>query len=870
MEKRFRKRLWVRRLAAVTYLLGAAIYLSWRLTIINDQAPFLSWMYFTSDVIAALLGAVTIFVSWHYRHRRSPPAPSGLSVDVLIPTYREPVDMVRRTVKAAMAIRYSHETWLLDDGDRPEMRDLAEEIGCRYLARADNAGAKAGNLNHALGCTTGEFIAVFDADHVPQANALDATLGFFADAKVGMVQTPQDYFNVDALQYMNARNGGLWHDQSFFYNLSQPGRDHHDAASCAGTSVVYRRSALEAIGGIPDDTVTEDVHTSLKLHKAGFSVPFLNEPIAFGIAAADLGDYYRTRLRYGHGNIHALRRENILFCRGLTLQQRLSYLFLGLIYLEGWQQLMVFLVPAIALIFGIAPFEITILNVLIVLLYPLVSYLLMQEVGCGFSRYWTAEVFSMMRFPVHLIASLALVRNRLAWRPSQKNVAGRFELVLLAPQIAVLVLSLTAVVIGFQRLEGRYEPGPLVAAVTDRLPDPRVVAVVAGEAYDTVASLAQRTGEQVVAMLPQETAPAEPDQEATGAPAAGEGATAPVVAVAPPAAGTEETVSTEAATEAPTEEVPATEPVPEPEPVAVPRPAPAPIDWFQPLTRGYTIDLVLIAGFWALFNALRVVFVIAKVALNAHRSRSDYLFRTLVPVAIETPGKTHYLLAERMSETAAVLTGKAGALARLDGTAGLRARAFVPGGTINLVLHPAPGGRRGRSMQVRIGYAASGDRQRLDDALHDTRWQRECLNNDAEFLTPLGWLWRLLRLDRSDRAPWRAALVLDDASEHLPALIKPSGELLIAAERPPAETTVRVVTVGRNGSQTRTVVLDRPLDTSTLQTSGGRSLRLMRYATTAPPTAAPAKALPKPSAAPARHRDDVAVVGVDKRKAELV
>ena len=777
-------------------------------------------MYFVSDVIAVLLGALTIFVSWRYRHRRSPPVREGLSVDVLIPTYQEPIDMVRRTLEAAKAIRYPHETWLLDDGNRPAMRALAAEHGCRYLTRAGNEGAKAGNLNHALSASTADFVAVFDADHIPQTHALDATLGFFADDRVGMVQTPQDYYNTDAVQYMNPRRGGgLWHDQSFFYNLSQPGRDHYNAASCAGTGVVYRRSALEAIGGIPTETVTEDIHTSLKLQKAGYTVPYLNEPIAYGVAAADLADYYRTRLRYGHGNIHALRHERILWCRGLTLRQRLSYLFLGLIYLEGWQQLMVFLVPTIALIFGVAPFQITILNVLIVLLYPLWSYLLMQEIGCGFARYWTAEIYSMMRFPVHLLAAAALVRNRMVWRTSQKDVRGRLRLQLLAPQIVVLVVSLVAVGVGFYRLDGHYTPGPLVAAITYRLPDRQSIT----EGYAVASQWVATATRPVVTLL----APPRPAPPTT---AAGEGG--PTQPAASP--------GTSAGQAAPT---PATAPG-----AVASRPKPPPINWRQPLNRGYTIDLVLIAGFWALFNALRVVFVIIKVARNARRTGSGYLFRTLVPVRIETSEGPRYAVAEKLSATTAVVVGALGGIDEEDLASGLTATAYLPTGDVQIVLRPDDdwiSRPKAHGATFHIEYPSETSRRTLEDGLYATSWHRECHNNDAEFTTPLGALARLFGRERR-RSAWRAALVLDD--DHVSAevgLLGRTGELVVLAAAQPPSGVARVVVIDRNGWETRHLLLGRPMATEPFHTATPQPRAMYRYQTEVAAAAANVAVLPR-------------------------
>lgn len=797
------------------YIASAVLYLAWRTTIINPDALFLSGMYYFSDVIAVLLGAVTIFVSWNHRHRRSPPVGEGLTVDVFVPTYREPVDMVRRTVEAALAIGYPHETWLLDDGNRPAMRAMAAELGCHYLARADNSGAKAGNLNHALSRSKGEFIAVFDADHIPQNHALDATLGFFADPRVAMVQTPQDYYNIDALQYMNPRRGGgLWHDQSFFYNLSQPGRDYHNAASCAGTSVVYRRSALEAIGGVPTETVTEDVHTSLKLQKAGFTVPYLNEPIAHGIAAADLADYYRTRLRYGHGNIHALRREKILTCPNLTLRQRLSYLFLGLIYLEGWQQLMVFLVPTMALILGWAPFQITILNVVIVLLYPLWSYLLMQEIGCGFSRYWTAEVYSMMRFPVHLLASAGLFRNRVVWQSSQKNVEGRLNLRLLVPQLAVLVVSVVAIVVGFYRLGGEYTPGPLLAAIVDRLPDRQSLA----EDYRDVTRFFSSAADEVVALV----SPSKPKVQIPPTPAAGApGPEAPSSVPSSSPQGNE-------APAAPTTTPPATTPMP-----AVMREAPPPIDWNEPLTKGYTIDLVLIAGFWALFNALRVIFVLIKVTRNARLTRSDYLFRTIAPIRIETSDGPRYVVAERLSMARAVIRGALGGLSEEDLAASLKGTVFLATGTAQIVLRPdedwisRPNTRAG---EFQINCASEASRRILESGLYATSWHRQCNNNDAEFMTPLAALSRLFGQKTRDRTPWQAALILDDDwAEPRIALLRHDSELLLLAEAEPRKSVARVIVVDRRGWTTRLFLLRQLVGTEPLHSAASQSRKVFHY-----------------------------------------
>lgn len=451
---------------AAVYLIGTLTYLAWRITIINHDSLFVSSAYYLAECIGFVLGLTVIFSAWRYTHHEPGTAPQGLTVDILVPTYLEPYHVIRRTVMAARDIQYPHQTLVLDDASRPEIKSLCDALEVRYLARGQNLNAKAGNLNHGLLHSDAEFVAVFDADHVAQPHALDALLGLMNHERIAMVQTPQDYYNTDAFQYLNPRNqAGLWHDQSYFYTLAQSCRDSWNAATCVGTGVLYRRAALDSIGGIPVETVTEDFHTSLKLHKLNWQTRYLNEPIAYGIAAADLGEYYKTRHRWAHGNLATLRQEKIFTCAGLTLKQRLSYLSLGLIYLEGWQQLLLFTIPVFALVLGWAPFEISLFNVLIVLFYPVVGYLVLQEFGCGFSRFWTNELFAMARWPVHLAAAAALIGRKLPWRSSSKNIQGRVNWRLMAPQFAVMIVSGLAVAYAIWRLHENFVLGPLAQAL---------------------------------------------------------------------------------------------------------------------------------------------------------------------------------------------------------------------------------------------------------------------------------------------------------------------------------------------------------------------------------------------------------------------
>jgi cellulose synthase (UDP-forming) len=657
MAERFeRRKLW-RRSVAVVYVLVMTAYLAWRYTIINPDSLFLSVMYYATDCIGLVLGVTSVIASWNYRHRDPRPAPAGLSVDIFVPSYKEPLHIIRRTVMAAKAIHYPHGTVILDDGKRDEIKALAEELGVRYLRRPENSHAKAGNLNYGLAHSAADFVMTFDADHIALPHALDVMLGFFDDEKVAMVQTPQDYYNTDAFQYINAgRAGGLWHDQSFFYNIVQSSGDAVNASSCVGTGVVYRRSALDRIGGIPVDTVTEDMHTSLKMHKAGYKTVFLNEPVAYGVAAADLPEYYKTRHRWAHGNMHAAVHENVLFCKGLTPWQRFQYLSLELIYLEGWQQLMLFVIPVLALVFGLQPFKITILNVLVVFSFPFVSYLLLQEIGCGFTRYWANEIFAMARWPLHIIATAGLFCCKMAFRSSSKTIHGSVNWRLMAPQLAVAAVSLTAVAAGFINLKGDYSPGPLFRFL-----------------YEMVTTLS----------------------------------------------------------------------IPD-------------IDMNAGLPLGYTVDLVAIAGFWALYGVARAGFFARKVFRDARNSHDFFRFRIPMPVLLDAKGG-HGCISAISEAWIAFTDYREGPRPAPESTMDITI--IMPAGPLPVKV--AVETVNGREITGRLVFASMEQRDRLANGLYSVDWHREFLHRAAYFLTPSDVVMACLRLRspfRREHGPWRAAL----------------------------------------------------------------------------------------------------------------
>ncbi|WP_114395313.1 UDP-forming cellulose synthase catalytic subunit [Oleisolibacter albus] len=330
-------RRWIILMMAVSVLFSSR-YLWWRISTTMVADDPLQGVLGTGLLLAeiyAWLVMVLGYVQCAWPLGRKPvPMPADMAqwphVDVFIPTYNESLDIVRNTVWAALDMDWPRDrlhVHLLDDGRRPELRAFADRFGINYITRGDNRYAKAGNLNNALSKTQGEFIAVFDCDHVPNRAFLQMTMGGFVnDPRLALVQTPHHFYSPDPVQ-RNLKNGGrLANEGLLFYGLVQDGNDLWDAAFFCGSCAVLRRSALEEIGGFAIETLTEDAHTALRLHQRGWHSAYLRLPLAAGLATETLAAHLKQRLRWACGMHQVFRIDNPLLCPGLSLPQRLCYI----------------------------------------------------------------------------------------------------------------------------------------------------------------------------------------------------------------------------------------------------------------------------------------------------------------------------------------------------------------------------------------------------------------------------------------------------------------------------------------------------------------------------------------------------------------
>jgi cellulose synthase (UDP-forming) len=363
-------RRWSRLVVASLLLALTLRYLAWRTLATLNFSTVLNGLFslglFGLEllIISGNLLMLVLLLRTRDRHRQADQLEQAVtlgrytpSVDIFIPTLNEPLDVLRRTLVGCQAMDYPQKTvWLLDDGNRPEVKGLCQALGCCYLSRAQPRHAKAGNLNDALRQTQADLIAVFDADFIPTSNFLQRTVGFFQDERIGLVQTPQSFYNPDAIAVNLDLAEELPSEQELFFRYAQPLRDSSGSVVCAGTSFVVQRQALEAVGGFVMDTLSEDYFTGICLDAAGYRVIYLDEKLSAGLAAENTKGFAVQRLRWCRGTLQGLfLKVNPLTIPGLRLGQRLGHLAGLLGYFTNIAPIPLLLMPMAVYCFGVIP-----------------------------------------------------------------------------------------------------------------------------------------------------------------------------------------------------------------------------------------------------------------------------------------------------------------------------------------------------------------------------------------------------------------------------------------------------------------------------------------------------------------------------------
>lgn len=355
------------------------IYLSWRLintVVLPDDMSLANqlwtWVLWLVEVLGFIEVGIFLLIMSKTNRRseeadqfEATPRSHYPSVDIFIPTYNEPLDVLEKTIIGALQMDWPNKTvWILDDGRREWLQEYCAKHNVSYLIRPDNKHAKAGNMNHALEHSQGEFICVFDADFVPFPSFIRRTIGFFEDPSIGIVQTPQHFYNKDPIQINLSISQEYPDEQRLFFDEMAASRDAWGAAFCCGSCSIQRRTALEAIGGVPTESITEDLLSTLVMLRKGYRTIYLNERLSMGLAAESIQGFFVQRERWCRGAIQSLYLSSGPLGPGLTAIQRI--LFMPTSWLTQYTvRLMLIFIPIVYLLTGMIPFYFTSLGDLI-------------------------------------------------------------------------------------------------------------------------------------------------------------------------------------------------------------------------------------------------------------------------------------------------------------------------------------------------------------------------------------------------------------------------------------------------------------------------------------------------------------------------
>ena len=402
----------------------------------------------TYSIMVFLLNA---FINADPTQRPFPPqvTPENLpTVDILVPSYNEPIEMLSITLAAARNMIYPTEkrtVVLCDDGgtdqrcnsDDPELaaksrqrradlQALCAELGVKYATRARNENAKAGNMSSALEDLNGDLVVVFDADHVPSRDFLARTVGYFSDdPKLFLVQTPHFFINPDPIQRNLKLRIDCPPENEMFYSQIHRGLDRWGGAFFCGSAAVLRRAALDSVGGFAGETITEDAETALEIHASGWKSLYLDRAMIAGLQPETFASFIEQRGRWATGMMQMLLLKNPLFRRGLRLPQRLCYINSMSFWLFPLIRLTYLLVPLVYLFFGIEIFVATFPDVMAYMLtYLAVSFLVQNALYARVRWPLISEIYEVAQAPY---LARAVLKTILRPRGAKFNVTAKDE-----------------------------------------------------------------------------------------------------------------------------------------------------------------------------------------------------------------------------------------------------------------------------------------------------------------------------------------------------------------------------------------------------------------------------------------------------------
>jgi cellulose synthase (UDP-forming) len=460
-------------------------YLIWRT---SETLIYESLSDFTGTILiyAAELYAITFhvlgaFVNIWPQETEIVPLPEDTSqypsVDVFIPTYNEPLDIVKTTATAALNIDYPRDrltVHILDDGatlakrNDPKtakeawerhyaFRRMAIVLGANYITRESNVKAKAGNLNHAFHHTASDLILFLDCDHVPAKDILKNTVGWFVkDQKLAMIQTPHFFMNPSPLEKDGEALREAPSASELFYRGAQLGLDCWNSSFFCGSAGILRRRNLEEVGGFSGETITEDCETAYALHRKGYRSLYIARPMVCGLSPETFDDLILQRSRWAQGMTQIMVLKNPLFEKGLKLYQRLCYLNSGMYWFFCISRCIFFVAPAVFLLLGLHVFYASVPQVIAYALPHFLSSILLIDFFYGRYRWpFLSDLWENVQllFLLPVVFSVLVNPRKPSFRvtPKGKNLERDVLSNLALPFLIMCVVPLIAIPIAIAK-----------------------------------------------------------------------------------------------------------------------------------------------------------------------------------------------------------------------------------------------------------------------------------------------------------------------------------------------------------------------------------------------------------------------------------
>lgn len=496
-QKGTKEKFWI-----VVALISMTVYIIWRLFFTIPNHNVYGWLATICGIFLAVSETISMLEGTeHFARLGKKSAPDMPvvpldwypDVDILIATHNEETELLYKTVNGCRHMDYPDKKkvhiYICDDGNRPEMAELAKKMKVGYFGLADNKEAKAGNLNHALSKTASPWIVTFDSDMIPTHDFLMETVpyiflprmkrmddGTWAERmeeemdekyKIGFIQTPQSFYNPDMFQYNFFSETRIPNEQDFFFREINVGRNNANAPIYAGSNTLISRDALDAVGGIATGTITEDFETGIKIQAKGYSCYAVDKTLAHGLAPTDIDNLIKQRVRWGRGCITSLRRTNLLFNPHIKLNAKISYLACWMYWWTFFRRFIYIISPILFILFGV-PVVICSLKELVFIWLP--SYVLYNQAlkvtsGKIRNKRWSNTVdtviFPYMIIPV-LLETLFIRQKKFNVTSKTRDTARHSDMMLAIPQTILLVFDVVALVIA---AKSAFQSGNFGAAV---------------------------------------------------------------------------------------------------------------------------------------------------------------------------------------------------------------------------------------------------------------------------------------------------------------------------------------------------------------------------------------------------------------------